>query len=281
MKIIWDWYCNLSYRCKTSIHFLFAVLALVSTVMTVIGISLYDWTHHFWVRLLIVVCFAIVIYFCAYCVIGRIYKDSVSLKIRKTPITVCCNDIFKTEGWKVIGCDTHYDTRVDDIVISKKSLHGQFVLDHGNIEEIKATVRNEGEKLGKVPDKNGLIEFPLGTIIPYHSSIDGQTYLLLAMTRLNSNHESHINMAEFEHMLMKMWNEIDRVYASNNIVLPLLGSGISRFDDGPKEDAALLKCMLCTLNTSGVSLNSEVIIVLNSEAKDVPLYEFKEMFKSF
>ena len=80
---------------------------------------------------------------------------------------------------------------------------------------------------------------------------------------------------------MKMWNEIDRVYASNNIVLPLLGSGISRFDDGPKEDAALLKCMLCTLNTSGVSLNSEVIIVLNSEAKDVPLYEFKEMFKSF
>lgn len=282
MRIIWDWYCNLSNRCKTSIHSLFAVLALTSTVMSVTGIAIYDWTHHFWVSLLIVVGFAIVVYLCAYCAIGCIYKDSVTLKIRKTPITVtvCCNDIFKTEGWKVIGCDTHYDTRVDDIVISKRSLHGQFVLGHGDIEEIKIAVRNEAEKLGKMPDENGLFEFPLGTIIPYHSSVDGQTYLLLAMTRLNSNHESHINMAEFEHMLMKMWNEIDRVYASNNIVLPLLGSGISRFDDGPKEDAALLKCMLCTLNTSGVSLNSEVTIVLYNEAKDIPLYEYREMFKS-
>lgn len=40
---------------------------------------------------------------------------------------------------------------------------------------------------------------------------------------------------------MKRWVEIDRVCASNNIALPVLGTGISKFDDGPKEKEALLK----------------------------------------
>ncbi len=57
---------------------------------------------------------------------------------------------------------------------------------------------------------------------------------MLAMTELNSRYESHTNMAKYERMLMKMWKEIDRVYASQDIALPLLGAGIARFDDGPK-----------------------------------------------
>ena len=79
-------------------------------------------------------------------------------------------------------------------------------------------------------------------------------------------------------MLMKMWTEIDRVYASNDIVLPVLGTGISRFDDGPKDREALLRCMLCTLNSSGVSLKSKVDIIIYGDVKDIPMYEYKNMF---
>lgn len=78
---------------------------------------------------------------------------------------------------------------------------------------------------------------------------------------------------------MKMWKAIDRVYASNNVVLPVLGNGISRFDDGPKDTEALLRCMLCTLNSAGVSLNSEVKVVIFGDIKDIPLYEYKDMFR--
>lgn len=65
--------------------------------------------------------------------------------------------------------------------------------------------------------------------------------------------------------------------------LPLLESGISRFDDGPKGDNELLKCMLCTLNNSGVTFKSEVSVVLyrspNSDGgNDIPLYEYRNMF---
>ncbi len=101
---------------------------------------------------------------------------------------------------------------------------------------------------------------------------------LLAMTKLNNDYEAHTDMAQHEQMLMKMWREIDRVYAMHDIVLPLLGTGIPRFDDGPKDNSSLLRCMLCTLNSSGVSLKSKVKIVLYGDSKNFSLYEYKDMF---
>lgn len=169
------------------------------------------------------------------------------------------------------------DSRVNDIIISKKSLHGQLILEHGSADEISMAIEAEAKRLGLQKNNEGLYDFPLGSIVRYDSSVDNHTYLMLAMTELNANHESHTNMAKFEYMLMNMWKEIDRVYAGNDIALPLLGTGISRFDDGPKEKESLLRCMLCTLNSSGVSLNSKVSILLYGN-EDIPLYEFKDIF---
>lgn len=98
---------------------------------------------------------------------------------------------------------------------------------------------------------------------------------MLVMTELNMQHEAHTNMAKFE--LMKVWTEIDRVYACNDIVFPILGTGISRFDDGSKDKEVLLRCMLCTLNSSGVSLKSKVDIMIYGNAKDILLYEYRNM----
>ena len=100
-----------------------------------------------------------------------------------------------------------------------------------------------------------MFDFPLGSIVRYESSRDNQTYLLLAMTKLDENYEAHTNFAMFENMLTKMWREIIRVYAGD-----------------------LLKCMLCTLNGSGLTFNSKFKIVIYGDAKDIPLYEFKDIF---
>lgn len=201
-----------------------------------------------------------------------------ALSIAKTPVEISCGDIFKTPGYKVIGCDTHFDTRVDDVVISKNSLHGQLLLEHANIDDVKIKIEESAKRSGLIKNAEGLYDFPLGTIIRYDSCVDNQTYLMLALTELNKNYESHTNMAKHELMLMKMWKEIDRVYASNDVVLPVLGTGISRFDDGPKDKDDLLRCMLCTFNSSGVSFNSKIKIVLYGSTGDIPLYEYKDIF---
>lgn len=280
MKRVWKWYCNLSSRSKTSIAISGTVVGLISMILSVTGVSLHDCTQNVWISLLIIVGAFLLVGTIVFVIIGQIFKGSVSTTIRQTSVTIGCGNIFETEGWRVIGCDTHFDMRADDVVISKKSLHGKLILEHGKEEEIKVAVEKEAQRLKLVADDNGLYSFPLGTIIRYDSSVDQQTYLMLAMTELNENYEAHTNMATFENMLMKMWSEIDRVYASNDVVLPLLGTGISRFDDGPKDKESLLKCMLCTLNTSGVCLNSKVKVVLYGNTKDIPLYEYKNMFKS-
>lgn len=279
MKRVYNWYTNLSQQIQDSITISITVVGLISTILSILGISLGDWKYsNIWMRIGIVFVAFMVIYSSVYCAIGRIFRDSVNLTIRQTPVSISCGDIFEASGWKIIGCDTHFDTRVDDVVISKKSLHGQLVLNHGKKEEIEAVVEVEAKKLGLQKKNDGMYNFPLGTVIRYDSSVDNQTYLMLAMTELNMQHEAHTNMAKFELMLMKMWAEIGRVYASNNIVLPVLGTGISRFDDGPKDRDALLRCMLCTLNSSGVSLKSKVDIVIYGNIKDIPMYEYKNMF---
>lgn len=281
LQRIWKWYNDLPNRKKTSITSSITAVGLIATIFTVLGVSVNGWVNNIWLSLLIVVLTLIGVYFIAYCIIGKIYKDSVPLIIRQTPVSISCGDIFETDGFRVIGCDTHFDTQVDDVVISKKSLHGKLVLEYGNADEIKKVVEKEAQRQHLSPNNEGLYDFPLGTVIRYDSTKDGNTYLMLAMTELDSNYEAHTNMAKFEHMLMKMWSEINRVYASNDVALPLLGTGISRFDDGPKNKDALLRCMLCTLNSSGVTLNAKIKVVIYGNAKDIPLYEYKDIFKSF
>ena len=281
MKRLWKWYNGLPNRIRTSVKLAAVIIGLISTIMSIVGASLADWTPNVWVSLIVILSASLGLFLLVYWIIGCIFKDTVSMTIRQTHVSIICGDIFDTEGLRVIGCDTHFDTRVDDIVIAKNTLHGKLVLEHGNVEDIKAAVEKEAQRLHLPANSDGLYDFPLGTIVRYDSSKDNKTYLMLAMTELNEDYEAHTNMAKFEHMLMKMWHEISRVYAGNDVAIPLLGTYISRFDDGPKNKEALLKCMLCTLNSSGVTLSSEVKVVIYGNAKDIPFYEYKDMFRSF
>ena len=114
-------------------------------------------------------------------------------------------------------------------------------------------------------------QFELGTINTF------QDVMLLALTRFNEQNEAHTNRAEYEHTLRTMWKEMNRVYAGKPIYLPLLGSGIARFDNmATKPNAELLKCIICTLRTSTVTFNVPITILLTENAlKTINLYELK------
>ena len=249
---LWNRFLSLPKRGRDSMLLAGEIIGLISTLASILGVSLRDIAFlnlltAFLTVLGLFVLIAIIVWF----LIGWIHRKSINLDINNTSVRVAVGDIFSLEGLRVIGCDTCFRTLVDDKVISKNSLHGRLILEHGNKSEIQKIVTQRAEELGISRNHDGLYEFPLGTIIPYKSSVDNKTYLLLSMTSLNSDNESHTNMSKYEGMLMKMWSELNRVYASHDIVLPLLGSGISRFDNGPKDHSSLLKCMICTLKNSG------------------------------
>ena len=266
-------------RIKDSFIFSGTIIGAISTVSGILGYSLGDALEKspILTRLIIVIVLALLLAVIDYAFIGWRFKNSITLTIQNTAVEICCGNIFDIDGLRVIGCDTHFDTRVDDIVISKSSLHGQLVLNHGKADEIKAAVEQAAQRLHLLRQSDGFYPFPLGSIIKYKSGVDGKTYLMLAMTELDENYKAHTSMAQFESMLMRMWAEIDRVYARETVVLPLLGTGISRFDNG-KDRANLLRCMLCTMNQSGVNLNCNVKIVIYGNAQDIPLYEYRNLF---
>jgi hypothetical protein len=133
MKIIYNWYNGLSKRFRDSITIPAVVVGAFSTVLSILGISLGDWENsNIWTRVGIVLFSYLLICIITYLIIGGIFRDSINLRIRETPVSITCGDIFQTVGWKVIGCDTCFRTVIDDVVISKESLHGQLVIDHGD-----------------------------------------------------------------------------------------------------------------------------------------------------
>lgn len=204
MDKIFAWYNSLSKRIRDSIVFSASLVGMISTALSILGISLGDWEKStIWVRIGIVIAAFILLCIATHVIIGQIFRKHVNLSIRQTDVSVKCGDIFKADGLRVIGCDTHFDTRVDDIIIAKKTIHGQLVLNHGKKEEIERVVEAEATRLGLKKNRDGLYDFPLGTVIRYDSSVDNHTYLLLAMAELNANFEVHTNMAEYELMLMK------------------------------------------------------------------------------
>ena len=172
---------------KDSFYFSIGVVGFLSTIFTVLGVSLKDFKVNIWARISIVLIITVVLAIVYYIVIGKLYRDSVMITISQTPVEISCGDIFKTPGLKVIGCDTHFDTRVDDIVITKKSLHGKLFLEHANRDDIKQVVEESAKKAGLIHNADGLYDFPLGTIIRYDSCVDNQTYLMLASAELDNN----------------------------------------------------------------------------------------------
>ena len=192
MNKVSRWYRSLSRRKRDSILISISIIGLFSTIFTILGVSLKELIEvSICYRILIVMCLFLVVYIAVCSVIGQIYKNSVEMSIRQTSISITYGDIFETPEQRLIGCDTRYDTRVDDVVISKNSLHGKLFLKYGNIDDIRVTVEAEAKRLGLQKDSDGLYEFPLGTIIRYNSSIDGHTYLMLALSKLNTDHEAH------------------------------------------------------------------------------------------
>lgn len=52
----------------------------------------------------------------------------IDIKIGITTVVIKSGDIFKEDGLKAIAFNEYFDTRVDDKIIAKKSLNGQFIL---------------------------------------------------------------------------------------------------------------------------------------------------------
>lgn len=257
---------------KKSSKWSIAIIGAISTIMGVVGISLIDllpedsgWLF----RLFVLVIFFVLLAFFAAVSIYRQSKDGVHIVINGMDVDIIVDNLFETEGVKVIPFDEYFDIKVDDKVISKNSLNGIFVERYADWDALKRSVEEEQLSLLKpYKDRNNRTCYPLGTVKEY----DG--FALLAFTHMDEMYRARLHRGQYEECLLNMWDELDRMYAGRRVVLPLLGSGITRFDGGKPSEDDLLRCMLCTLRASKRHFKEGVVVVLTKKtAERMRLYE--------
>lgn len=262
----------LSNSWKKAFSFTTAVYALLGSIITV---SNFDIPGNWQYRIVITLISYFLISLVAWWRIR--FKKTLECKIKGNKIIIKYGDIFLEKGLKVIPFNEHFDTTVDDVIISKNTLNGKFILNYvKNLEEFNSFIQNENEatdlKRKILKDKS---VYPLGRIIKYND------FLLLAFTHFDKNNIAHISKIEYEKCLLNMWKELRRTYAGEKIFLPLIGSGITKFDDVPeKSNIDLLKCILCTLKASGEQFTETITILVTNEIwKDLNLSDNLESVK--
>lgn len=259
-----------------------ALLAAIETLATVMGRTIRDLLPDspWWVHLAAIAVLFAVLFSLSCGAIWLRHRWSASMKVGGNMVRVTCGDLFKCEGWKVIPCDDRFSTQADNVVIAKRSVHGQFLLncvrDMGELERFVSEPGPSAVGSPRVAEDGSLVFAP-GQVKVY-----GEEYLLLSFSHLNELHEAHITMSEYELCLMNMWRELSRVYAERPISLPLMGSGILRFDGIPKpSDDRLLGCMLCTLRATGLHFAAPITIVIPRKTlSGMHLYEVKGMMEA-
>lgn len=258
---------KMNYSWQKSISIALAVIASISTVCSVIGFSIRD-IHQslsWWICLIILLFAYVILTVIIRIIIEHVNRRPVSLSVNGNQVEIKTGDIFTEKGLKLIPFNEYFDTTVDDVIISKSTLNGIFLTQYINdIDALKKSIENAAnQKTELTAEKaNGRLKYPLGRIILYNE------YLLLSFSHFNKQNEAHIDVVDYEQCLFRMWNEIRRTYSGRAIVIPLIGSGITTFDGiNKKDNISLLKCILCTLKSSGVQLNNKVTIILTESVQ--------------
>lgn len=252
-----------------------AVVAVLSLVLTVVDVDQKFRLIISAVFLAILVIIFLILWYRAN------QADERKLEVNSTNVTIKYGDLFAENGIKVIAFNEYFDTQVDNKVIAESSLNGIFINKYSDGHStIDAAIDNEMRLRKKViegnvhrPNGGKSIKYKLGSICPYDE------FFLLAFSHFDDNNKAYISVEDYISCLMHMWNELDAFYAGRPIVLPLLGSGITRFKNMDTAPQELLRYILITFKASKVKFNntSSLTIVLNDKIRDdINLFDIQE-----
>ena len=164
-------------------------------------------------------------------------KDKLELEINKrTKLYIQKENLMAVNGIKVIPVNEYSDTHNGDGIINPSSLHGQFLsLFDGRIEELRQKIEDQLSQMQPLPSNRQRsmvpdlpqVRYPLGTCI--RITDNGNTYMLVAVTRFNQNEHVDVATEEYPEIIRKMYNGIEHLQDGNPVYLPLIGSGISGY----------------------------------------------------
>lgn len=157
------------------------------------------------------------------------FRRKAKVKGNNYTVVVEYGDLLKKKGQRLINFDECFTTKVGTGTadIKPDTVCGQYLIQNPglNIQEI---IYASGVQpcTEKSKYKNSICYEP-GTIV-----VNGND-LLMAFTRLEANGKSmKFTVEEYLTCLNTMWEEIDNHYCNKDVYIPVLGSGVARFENG-------------------------------------------------
>lgn len=214
-------------------------------------------------------------------------KKNVTIKLTDNlKVNINSNNLFDSSNFIVIPVNEYFDSLVDDVIISKKSLHGQFIekVYNNDFKKARNDFDEQLDKLSVVPknERNSSIsnlpikKYPLGTAICIkHENIQ---YLLVAFTHFNNDNKAYIEIEEIQTTLVEIINQIDKFANSNSISIPVFGTGHSRINISKKR---MLQYLLLVLELSHDKKSyKQINISINKDAySDFDLNLIEDLYK--
>lgn len=257
-------------------------LSVVSTIASLVFLFACIPTGMEWCGLLSLCFIAILLFLCIW--IRANILAEISLNINNTRLEIKTGDIFTEDGFKIIAFNEFYDTQVDDNLISKQTLNGKYISQYCHqpktLDAIIESDIHAQEQIAEICERTSgkRKRYKLGTIVK------NEDFFLVAFSRFDKDNRAFLEVGDYVSCLMNMWNECDIRYGGNTIVLPLLGSGITRFHGYESiTDQELLEILLWTIKTSNIRFKDtakvKVILTRRSLSK-ISLYDIRTRFNS-
>lgn len=157
-------------------------------------------------------------------------RKKVSIKGENYEITVEYGDLLKIKNCKkVISFDECFSTHVGDAPadIKEKSICGQYLTANPNLNIQKLIADSQLKPLKSKSKYQNKEQYESGRIVPNGDD------LLLAFAKLDKAGLGGFSKRdEYLECLSVLWKEIDKYYGQQDVCIPILGSGLCRFEDG-------------------------------------------------
>lgn len=201
-------------------------------------------------------------------------------------IEVCIDDLFTVNGQKVISTNTTFDTDIASGIISEKSLQGQFTNKYypGDVPKLDKEIedglaRYLFTEIQKEAGKTKRYDF--GTTVKL--KLADQFFYWFAMSDLNYNNNAKTTLKNVHQALDGLWEFIETKGEKQDIVIPLIGSGLGRLSIGRKKLIAIIAQSFLNASEDNIFSN-KLIIVIHPDDVDkanLNLFEVKDLLNHY
>lgn len=234
----------------------------------------------------------IVLYIAGVIIISAVFASwqtwrttSLDLKISNTlNVNVFDGNIFDFTGndnYVVIPVNEYFDTIVNETIINKGTIHGQFILkyyndDHSKLHEETEAYFAENKIKGKEVARKGSEgykkKYPLGTCAIIKKA--NTNFVLLALTHFDEEDHAFVELSEFGRSISSMCKTLADKVEDKPIYMPLMGMGMSRLN---QTGQFILKYTLDTIvGIKDLAIQKGInIVVYPPVAKTLNLNEIK------